>query len=48
MHKTATVAQWFKEKGRHEVYAKGQNLEIDNLFNHSVKVPKRRSLPVVS
>ena len=48
MHKTATVAQWFKEKGRHPVYAKGEHLEIDNMFNHSVVVPKRKSLPVVA
>ncbi|MCC6810476.1 MAG: radical SAM protein [Deltaproteobacteria bacterium] len=50
MHKTATVAQWFKENGRHPVYAKGQDLDhIPDLHDHNVKVPKkRRSLNVVA
>jgi uncharacterized radical SAM superfamily Fe-S cluster-containing enzyme len=28
MKRTATVAEWFKEKGRHPVYAKNQNLPL--------------------
>jgi uncharacterized radical SAM superfamily Fe-S cluster-containing enzyme len=48
MHKTATVAEWFKEKGRHPVYAKGQNLEFPGLHDHNMRLPKRRSLPVVA
>jgi 7,8-dihydro-6-hydroxymethylpterin dimethyltransferase len=49
IHKTATVAEWFKTRGRHEVYAKGQNLDYEGLEQHQVNVPKRRkSLPVVA
>jgi uncharacterized radical SAM superfamily Fe-S cluster-containing enzyme len=51
MHKTATVAEWFREHGRHPVYAKGQNLSFDGLGEHSLSVPeprKRASLPIVS
>jgi hypothetical protein len=28
MKKTATVAEWYRTRGRHPVYAKGQNLEL--------------------
>ena len=28
MHQTATVAEWFEEKGRHPIYAKNQNLDL--------------------
>ncbi len=48
MHMTATVADWFEEKGRHPIYAKNQNLEITDLNKHSLSLPKARaSLPIV-
>jgi uncharacterized radical SAM superfamily Fe-S cluster-containing enzyme len=28
MHKNATVAQWYKEHGRHQIYAKGKNVDL--------------------
>jgi uncharacterized radical SAM superfamily Fe-S cluster-containing enzyme len=28
MHATATVAQWYRQKGRHRVYAKNQSVEL--------------------
>ena len=28
MHATATVAEWYRDKGRHPVYAKNQKLEL--------------------
>ena len=38
MYKTASVAQWYKEKGRHAVYASGRALELPS-FEHSLLVP---------
>src|SRR5258706_11925663 len=29
MHQNATVAQWYKEQGRHEVIAHGKNVTMD-------------------
>ncbi len=29
MHQNATVAQWYKEHGRHEVFARDKNVELD-------------------
>jgi 7,8-dihydro-6-hydroxymethylpterin dimethyltransferase len=29
MHQNATVAQWYKEHGRHEIFAKGKNVELN-------------------
>jgi len=37
MHKNATVAQWYKEHGRHQIYAKGKNVDLDS-YEHSLKV----------
>jgi uncharacterized radical SAM superfamily Fe-S cluster-containing enzyme len=28
MHKNATIAKWYKEHGKHEIYAKGRNVEL--------------------
>ncbi len=28
MHQNATVAQWYKEHGRHEVFARGKEVEL--------------------
>jgi len=30
MHQNATVAQWYKDHGRHEVFARGKHVELDN------------------
>ncbi|MCA1555542.1 MAG: radical SAM protein, partial [Acidobacteria bacterium] len=33
MHQNATIAKWYKEHGRHEIFAKGKNVELaDNGF----------------
>jgi len=37
MHKNATVAQWYKEHGRHQIYAKGKNVDLDS-YEHSLRV----------
>ncbi|MGH9819756.1 MAG: hypothetical protein ACRD43_06265, partial [Pyrinomonadaceae bacterium] len=28
MHQNATVAQWYKDHGRHDVFARGKNVEL--------------------
>jgi len=30
MHKNATVAKWYKEHGRHEIYARGKEVKLEN------------------
>src|SRR4030088_2137917 len=37
MHKNATVAQWYKEHGKHEIYAKGKAVNLDT-FEHSLVI----------
>ena len=37
MHKNATVAQWYKEHGKHEIYAKGKNVNLDT-YEHSLRI----------
>jgi hypothetical protein len=37
MHKNATVAQWYKEHGKHEIYAKGKKVSLD-AYEHSLKI----------
>ncbi len=46
MHRTASVAEWFKEHGRHPVYAKNQDLELPD-GPLSVVSRERRRLPLV-
>jgi uncharacterized radical SAM superfamily Fe-S cluster-containing enzyme len=46
MHKTATVAEWFKEHGRHDVFAKNQQLPLPNA-PLSVYSRDKRRLPLV-
>ncbi len=46
MHRTATVAQWFKEHGRHPVYAKNQDLPLSDAPLTVFSREKRR-LPLV-
>ncbi|MHB8557531.1 MAG: hypothetical protein ACYDCU_05340, partial [Candidatus Acidiferrales bacterium] len=37
MYKNATVAQWYKEHGKHEIYAKGKAVSLQH-YEHSLKV----------
>ena len=50
MKQTASVAEWYREHGRHPIYAKNQTLELSALAA-SVAIPTepaRRRLPLVS
>ena len=48
MKATATTAEWYREKGRHPVYAKGQNLELEAPNGSVVIPPKRVRLTVLT
>src|SRR5438105_403530 len=37
MHKNATVAEWYRSHGKHEIYAKGKKVELDST-EHSLQV----------
>jgi uncharacterized radical SAM superfamily Fe-S cluster-containing enzyme len=37
MYKNATVAQWYKTHGKHEIYAKGKSVDL-NVYEHSLHV----------
>jgi 7,8-dihydro-6-hydroxymethylpterin dimethyltransferase len=37
MHKNATVAEWYKSHGKHEIYARGKSVNLEN-YEHSLKV----------
>ena len=37
MHKNATVAEWYKTHGKHEIYAKGKSVDLGN-YEHSLQV----------
>ncbi len=37
MHKNATVAEWYRERGKHEVFAKGKNVNLES-YEHLLKV----------
>src|ERR1700737_2884269 len=37
MYKNATVAPWYKEHGKHEIYAKGKKADLEN-SEHSLKI----------
>lgn len=38
MYKNATVSEWYKKHGRHEVYASGKAVDLPD-FSHTVKLP---------
>jgi hypothetical protein len=38
MHQTATLAEWHKTKGRHEIFAKGKRVDL-NTNSHSLLLP---------
>ncbi|MGH9353040.1 MAG: radical SAM protein, partial [Terriglobia bacterium] len=37
MHKNATVAEWYKTHGKHEIYARGKKVNLEN-YEHSLHV----------
>jgi uncharacterized radical SAM superfamily Fe-S cluster-containing enzyme len=37
MHKNATVAEWYKNHGKHEIFAAGKNVPLEN-YEHSLVV----------
>ncbi|MGH9704638.1 MAG: radical SAM protein, partial [Candidatus Acidiferrales bacterium] len=37
MYKNATVAQWYKTHGKHEIYAKGKKVDL-NSYEHSLRI----------
>ncbi|HTV55761.1 MAG TPA: radical SAM protein [Terriglobia bacterium] len=37
MHKNATVAEWYKTHGKHEIYARGKSVSLEN-YEHSLQV----------
>src|SRR5208283_1315672 len=37
MHKNATVAEWYKTHGKHEIYAKGKTVNLST-YEHSLKI----------
>ena len=37
MYKNATVAQWYKTHGKHEIYAKGRAVDLDQ-YEHSLVI----------
>ena len=37
MHKNATVAEWYKNHGKHEIYAKGKAVNLES-FEHSLVI----------
>ncbi len=51
MHQTASTAEWYRQHGRHPVYARGQNLPLpgaEPVIMHSVLQDGRRRLRLVS
>ncbi len=37
MHKNATVAEWYRTHGKHEIYAKGKSVNLAS-YEHSLKI----------
>src|SRR5215470_2283110 len=37
MHKNATVAEWYKTHGKHEIYAKGKSVNLQS-YEHSLRI----------
>jgi hypothetical protein len=37
MYKNATVAEWYRTHGKHEIYAKGKSVPLDN-YEHSLYI----------
>jgi uncharacterized radical SAM superfamily Fe-S cluster-containing enzyme len=56
MYKNATVAQWYKTHGKHEIYAKGKNVDLAS-YEHSLVIdaqdaarvrPKEHDIPMTA
>jgi hypothetical protein len=56
MYKNATVAEWYKTHGKHQIYAKGKLVELDTA-QHSLYVnsedaarvrPKEHDIPITA
>ena len=37
MYKNSTVAQWYKDHGKHEIYARGKSVNLDT-YEHTLKI----------
>jgi hypothetical protein len=37
MHKNATVAEWYRSHGKHDIYAKGKNVSLES-YEHSLRI----------
>jgi 7,8-dihydro-6-hydroxymethylpterin dimethyltransferase len=37
MYKNATVAEWYKDHGKHQIYAKGKKVDLDS-YEHSLRI----------
>ena len=37
MHKNATVAEWYKSHGKHEIYARGKEVNLET-YDHSLRI----------
>ena len=44
MHQNATVAQWYKDHGRHEVFARGKEVELGDT-SHNLNPQRGRPGP---
>ena len=56
MYKNATVAQWYRTHGKHEIYAKGKSVQLDD-YEHSLVIdatdaarvrPKEHDIPMTA
>ncbi len=56
MYKNATVAQWYRTHGKHEIYAKGRSVNLDS-YEHSLVIdaadaarvrPKEHDIPMTA
>ena len=56
MYKNATVAQWYRTHGKHEIYAKGKKVNLEN-YEHSLVIdaaaaarvrPKEHDIPMTA
>ncbi len=45
MHQTATLAEWHKSRGRHEIFAKGKEVQLPTTRHH-LELPVIQSAPV--
>src|SRR5207244_9372590 len=56
MYKNASVAEWYKTHGKHDIYAKGKNVQLDD-YEHSLVIdatdaarvrPKEHDIPMTA